>query len=188
VGLRCRARLPRIASYKKKRIRLLRELCGVVPTESALLSSSASGIRLARGYIGAGAPPLSSLATTQESQQTTASEGEKEESHRTLSLPRCRSEPRHYYLATLGELPGVIGVKLPTLLGLRCAVDGVTGNQFLVAGTWAPPYSPQTIAPPMPVSVCEESRLTPLKLLIASLVEKDPWTSVISRRRPLHPR
>ena len=43
-------------------------------------------------------------------------------------------------------------------------------------------------APPVPVSVCEESRLTPLKLLIASLVEKDPWTSVISRRRPLHPR
>ena len=26
----------------------------------------------------------------------------------------------------------------------------------------------------MPVSVCEESRLTPLKLLVASLVEKDP--------------
>jgi hypothetical protein len=63
--------------YRKlrKKIRHLRELRGVVPTESALLSSSASEIRLARGYIGAGAPPLSSLATTQESQQTTAGEG-----------------------------------------------------------------------------------------------------------------
>jgi hypothetical protein len=41
--------------YRKlrKKIRHLRELRGVVPTESSLLSSSASEIRLARGYIGA---------------------------------------------------------------------------------------------------------------------------------------
>jgi hypothetical protein len=36
-------------------------------------------------------------------------------------------------------------------------------------------------------SVISHSEGDSEKLLIASLVEKDPWTSVISRRRPLHP-